>query len=170
MKYTYPTALSVALLATAILLFFPAAFAALGNLPLLTFHLAFIWGTLAVVLYADEQGLMWILGRKRVLNERLLEWLHALTGLGLAGLIATGGLLITVGGYGYLAATPAFIIKMVFVVVLVVNGFFISYVNKVAVHRAWSELSDSQRMPLLISGTLSALGWTGAVICGLLLH
>ena len=135
---------------------------------LLDLHVAIIWATLAVVAFADEQGFMWILGKKRVLNERLLEWLHALTGLGLAGLITTGGLML-LNGYAFLLSDPVFIVKMVAVAALILNGFFISYVNKVATHTAWADLSSRQRLPLLISGAVSVCGWSVALICGLLL-
>jgi hypothetical protein len=136
---------------------------------LLDFHIAFICATLLLVVYADEQALLWILGRTRVMNERRLEWLHALVGLGLAGLIATGGLLFFLGGYSFLITDPVFIIKMVLVLALVVNAFFIAYVNKVAVYRSWAELTPAQRLPLIISGAISVIGWVGALICGLLL-
>ena len=136
---------------------------------LLDLHVAFVCATLALVVYADEQGLMWMLGKKRVLSERLLEWLHALVGVGLAGLIATGGLLFFVGSYSFLITDPVFIVKMVLVLALVINAFFISYVNNVATLRSWNELTKEQKLPLLASGAISVAGWAGALICGLVL-
>jgi hypothetical protein len=170
MKYIYPGALLAACAIVAGAVFSGFALSGFGDGLVLDLHLAFIWGTLAVVVYSDEQALLWILGKKRVMNKRLLEWLHALVGVGLAGLLTTGGLLFFVGGYDFLLSDPAFIIKMVFVAALLINGFFISYVNKLATLRSWGELSDAQRMPLLLSGAVSVCGWAGAVICGLLLH
>lgn len=135
---------------------------------LLTLHITLIFATLAVVLYADEQAFLWIRGAVETLPKRRLEWLHALTGLGLAGLITTGGLMFLQQA-NFLLSNPTFLIKMVFVAALIINGFFISVINTIATMRSWSSLSTRERLPLLISGAISTGSWAGAGICGLLL-
>ena len=136
---------------------------------LLPLHILFIIATGALVLYSDEQGFMWILGKKETLPRKKLEWLHSLVGVGLAAIIATGGLLFLRSPQFYLGQTD-FIVKMVFVLALAVNGFFVGSMVHHASTSPWRQLSWRARLPFLISGGVSVASWAGALLCGLLLR
>ena len=131
-------------------------------------HLACIFVTGLAVLYSDEQALMWVLGKQRTIAPRLVDTLHIIVSIGLATIIATGGLMF-LGGASYYLHEPIFITKMVFVGALIINGFLIDRLSVTATEKPFSELSHVQRAPLLISGAVSLTGWVGAGLCGLLL-
>lgn len=135
---------------------------------LTVFHVLTILFAGAVVFYSDEQGFMYLRGRRTLLSAKKVEWLHALVGLALALLILTGGLLFMRAPNFYLANT-AFLVKMGFVFALLVNGFFIDRLSKIASQKSWAELSKRERIPLLVSGAISGVCWLGAFACGLLL-
>lgn len=135
---------------------------------LLPLHIAFIIGTLLLVLYTDEQALMWMLGKKRVLNEKSVRLLHHAIATGLALLLITGGLLYSSAAISYLS-NPTFIAKMVAIAALIINTYFIGKFSPLATMHSFKELTRSQRLPLFISGAVSVVGWVGAVVSGLLL-
>ena len=87
---------------------------------MIVFHVGFIIATVLVVLYADEQGLMWVLGRKPTLSHSRLKLLHTLVWIGLCGILTTGALLVW-DGIAYYLTNPLFLAKMFFVLVLVLN-------------------------------------------------
>src|SRR4051812_11977092 len=114
---------------------------------LIVIHVSIVLATLAVVFYADEQGLSWILGKQEVLPARKIQILHTLVGVGLASIIATGGLLF-LRSPGYYLGNATFLIKMCLVAALVINGFVITFLNKIATTRSWKSLTLLERVPL----------------------
>jgi len=134
---------------------------------MITLHLSLVILTGLCVLYSDEQAFAWVLGKKNVLSPRLVDILHVVVSIGLSGIIATGGILFL--SRSFLLHDPVFLTKMVFVGALIVNGFFIDRLSVTATERPFAQLSKKERMPLLISGAVSVLGWAGAGLCGLLL-
>ncbi len=131
-------------------------------------HVAAIFVTGLCVLYSDEQGLMWMLGKKETLNAKRIAVLHAVVSIGLALVILTGGLK-ALTALSYYLSNPLFMVKMGFVLVLIVNGFFIGKLSTLATTRSFVSLSTKERLPLLVSGTASVLGWGGALLLGFLL-
>jgi hypothetical protein len=131
-------------------------------------HILAIFVTGITVMYADEQGLMWMLGKKVTLSERKVEILHALVSVGLALVILTGGLLALRTLEYYLSDTR-FLLKMGFVGALVINGFFVGSFSRMATRSSFASLSLRERLPLLISGAISVAGWGGALIAGFML-
>ncbi len=129
-------------------------------------HVLAIVVTGLLVLFADEQGLMWMLGRKATLSAKLLTILHRSVSIGLACIILTGAIMVS-RDPAYYFANPVFLIKMSFVLVLVVNAFFVGTLSKVATTHAFSDLSPRARTPLLVSAALSVTGWAGALLLGL---
>ena len=129
-------------------------------------HLALVLATLALVAYSDEQGLVWVLGKKEILLEKKLRTLHYLVSGGLI-LIIISGLTLFSNDSSYYLDKPQFIVKMAFVFTLVINSFFIGKFSKVAITRSWKSLSPNERLPLIISGGISFLAWAGAAIGGL---
>lgn len=132
------------------------------------FHVAFVIATALIVLYSDEQGLLWLLGKKQTLSKRVVHTLHVLVSIGLGGILLTGGLMF-IDRAEYLLAQPLFMAKMAFVAALAVNAFFIGSLSATAAEKSFAQLTTSERYRVLISGAVSIIGWVGAVICGLLL-
>lgn len=131
-------------------------------------HLALVIATLLVVAYSDEQGLLWFLGKKQHLDAALVERLHLIVTLGLAGVVTTGGLLF-IDRADYLLSNPVFIVKMVLVAALIVNGYFIGKTSALASTLPYAGLDSRQRRTVLVGAGISGIGWVGALICGLLL-
>ena len=132
------------------------------------FHVGAIVLTVLFVLYADEQGVQWLLGKKKTLDKRRIEILHAIVGVGISLVILTGGL-IAIPRLEYLLTNTTFLIKMCFVGVLVINAFFIGTLARTASEKSFRELPQKERIPVLLSGALSGMGWVGALVCGILL-
>lgn len=133
-----------------------------------TLHVIAICITLALVAYADEQALLWVLGRKARLSAGVVRFLHYAVALGLGAIILTGALLFLPDADYYLA-DPTFLIKMGAIAALIINTYFIDRFSAIAVTRSFNELSHGQRLALLLSGGVSVLGWLTALACGLLL-
>lgn len=131
-------------------------------------HLTLVILTGLIVIYSDEQAFMWVLGKKHTLNARTIDILHIVVSIGLAGIIATGGLM-AIRSLSYFLSDPLFLTKMFFVGALIINGFFIDKLSTTATERPFRELSNRERLPLLVSGAVSVTGWVGAGICGLIL-
>lgn len=131
-------------------------------------HVLSIFITGLAVLYSDEQGLSWMLGKKKVLSAKRVAVLHAIVGVGLALIILTGGLMV-IKGLPYYLHKPVFLIKMAFVFALIVNAFVIEHISKIASQKSFAELTPRERTPLFISGGVSVLCWLGALVCGFLL-
>lgn len=131
-------------------------------------HIAAICITGLVVLYSDEQGLRWMLGKKEVLDAKRIAFLHAVVSIGLPIIILAGGFMV-LPVLDYYLRNPIFLMKMGFVGVLIVNGFFIGKLSTLATTRSFASLSHTERLPLYVSGAASVLGWGGALIGGLLL-
>jgi hypothetical protein len=135
---------------------------------MVTIHLTLVITTMLAVLYADEQGFMWLLGKKETLSLRALEVVHAVTGIGLSLIILTGGLMF-LDRSSYLLSNTFFIVKMTLVLALVINSFVIGRFANVASERPFAALTVKERRRLFISGGVSMACWVGAIICGLLL-
>jgi hypothetical protein len=135
---------------------------------LLDLHLALVIATICGVLYADEQGLAWFLGRRRTLDARIVGWLHDGVAAGLGLLIATGGLLYMNAPRAYLT-DATFLVKMGAVAALIANTYFIARLSPIAFAKPYAETTRGERLKLLASGGVSAAGWGAAVLCGYLL-
>ena len=131
-------------------------------------HLLFLFIALPSVLYADFLGLQWIRGTQATLERTTMHRLHIVVYVALAGLILTGLLLFSERSTRLLA-NSAFIMKMVFVAVLVVNSVFIGVHMHKALSSPFATLTRSERVRILASGVVSTLGWIGAIIGGLMI-
>lgn len=131
-------------------------------------HVVSVVLTLLIVVYSDEQALMWLLGRKQMLSKKRVDLLHILVSLGLGGILLTGGVMF-IDRADYLLSQPVFIVKMIFVGALVINAFFIGAISDIACNKPFASLTTSERWRVFMSGAISILGWGGALICGLLL-
>lgn len=128
-------------------------------------HLLILGVTALMILVADHDGVWYMLGKKQTLSLKRIVFLHRAVGVGLAGMIITGALMV--GPYlSYFLEEEEFLLKMFFVAVLVVNSFYIGRVSHVAAETPFAALTPRQKMSLLISGAASAMGWIGAAVIG----
>jgi hypothetical protein len=128
-------------------------------------HSFILFMTLAVVVFADLQGLRWVLGWVPTLSARVVRFLHLVVYLGLGGMIATG-LSMFVRDSEYLLSNPIFLVKMMFVSALVINSFLIGAHIKVASEKPFAGLSRREKTKLIVSGAVSGLCWVGAMLLG----
>jgi hypothetical protein len=135
---------------------------------MLALHVLTVVFSLCVVFLADKEALFWILGRKTVLSVKTVAVYHWLTWAGLATLVLSGAYL-ALPQLSYLLSQPLFIMKLLFVAVLLLNAVLIGRFSHIATERAFSALTWHEMMPLLTSGAISFFGWTGAVILALAL-
>lgn len=128
---------------------------------ILPLHIAVLVFVAWQVLRADHLGLDWVRGNLRTLDAVTVAKYHRNTWIGLGGMITTGFLLFW-PMREYLLTQPQFYVKMGLVALLVTNGLAIGKLQKVATSRAYRELSFKEKLPLIISGAVSTLGWVGA--------
>lgn len=130
---------------------------------MVTIHLGFLVFSIAVMLFADKQALSWVMGRREFLDARTLHIAHLMMWVGLGGMIVTG---VTMASeyFEVLLQQPYFIAKMTFVGILFANGIVIGYLSPIATTRAFATLSIREKIPLLVSGAASLVGWVGAFV------
>lgn len=130
---------------------------------ILGFHLLTLAFVAVTIFQADSLAFSWIRGYEAVIDAEESRKLHKRTWIGLALMIATGVLLFW-PGRDYLLTRPQFFIKMAFVLALIVNGFIIGSLQKVATEKSYASLSAREKLPLFISGAVSTISWAGAAI------
>ena len=135
---------------------------------MVVFHLTFLAFAALVILYADKQASAWFFGKKETLSHKTLKIAHYGVWIGLLGLITTGAYM-AYPMIGYLSHDPKFIAKMLFVGILVTNAFLIDSLMKVATERPFATLATRERVPLFLSGAISATAWVSAALLGFFL-
>ena len=130
---------------------------------ILTVHVLTFSVNIILVIAADLNALRWVLGWKQVLSSTLMRRLHRLISVGLGVSVITG-LYLFWGVRDYLLTVPAFYTKLLLVVMLVVNSFFIGKHIMIATKRSFTDLSSAERRPLYISGIVSMCGWVGVYV------
>jgi hypothetical protein len=133
-----------------------------------TIHLIIAIGTGLMVLYADEQALAWVLGKKDVMSSGRVHFLHRAVTVGLTLLLLTGGYMYAQAAPAYLTLRP-FLVKMVVIAAVIINTYAINRFSNVALTKSFASLSQKEKLPLFISGGVSFAGWVTAFICGLLI-
>lgn len=133
---------------------------------MLTLHLLAAIFSFGVIWKADKEALSWVLGKKAVLNAHRLHYFHLLTWFGLGALIVTGTFL-SYPMLGYLLSQKLFIMKLLFVVILLLNALLIGRLMEIPTTRAFASVSWKERMPLLLSGATSGISWFGALVLAL---
>ena len=133
---------------------------------LLFFHLSFLILGLGSVLVTDLYGLLWM--RNRVRFNQIVKVsgvTEKFIWIGWAGMVAVGIPLIIMKG----EVDNLMIIKLVFVAIIGINGYPLHLLQK-----KMAEFTDQDVVPgvfifrLMLSITLSQIGWWGAVIIGFL--
>jgi len=134
---------------------------------MLAVHILTVIFSLCVVFMADKEALSWILGRKYVLGKRRVAIFHYLTWACLATLTVSGAFL-ALPMLSYLLTQPLFIMKLLFVAILLINAILIGRFSDIAIERPFAELTWDETMPLFTSGAISFFGWSGAVLLALI--
>jgi uncharacterized membrane protein len=129
-------------------------------------HGLLVTATALFILYTDHKGYQYFTGKVATLSERFVHRSHQLVWAGLLSIIATGALLFS-ESWQYRLSEPAFLIKMGFVAVLLMNAFAIGSLSRKASTTPFAQLDPNQKKTLLVSGGLSAMGWVGAIVIGL---
>lgn len=124
-------------------------------------HLISLGLTACAILFADSTGFQWIRGKIEVIQEKTLSRLHWAVGIGLGLMLGSGSVLFW-PLREYLLSTPAFYIKMAFVLALIVNSFVIDKLMRLAIKQPFQSLSQDQKTKLYISGAVSTVCWLGA--------
>ncbi len=130
-------------------------------------HLLSLAFVAVVIILADSDGVAYLRGKKETLKAGKVRLLHNLAWVGLA--------LMTVTGIGLIAEDPdvvtegAFMVKMLMVLALFVNGFVIGQLAKLSTSTPFRLLSSRQKIMILASGAVSVSCWIGAAMIGFLL-
>ena len=128
--------------------------------PLHLLSLAFVgWN----VVLADHMGFTWMSGNKPLLDGKNVKKYHYRTLIGLGLMLVTGFMLFW-PMREFLLTRTQFYIKMGFVLALVINSFVIGILSKIATIKSFTSLSVKEKIPLLISGAVSAVSWLGAIL------
>jgi len=131
-------------------------------------HFVLVLLSLLTVLVADKYAISWVFGKKELLNKQVVSALHLIASVLLSTVVLTGGLLF-VDNPSYFISDSTFLIKLVFVAGLILNGFFIEIFANTATEKTYASLTCSERRKVLWSGAVSLVGWAGAFVCGLTL-
>ena len=134
---------------------------------LVSLHIGILILTGIAVVYSDHEAWLYIRGRKQTLDEKLIKRLHILVWIGLLGMIVTGVFLV-LPGWQYYLSLPGFLVKMVFVGILLGNSFVISSLKSLAFTTPFGELPPARKRHLFVSGAASVIGWVGATLAAII--
>lgn len=128
---------------------------------MLPFHILSFGFVIGVTALADKEAFDWVLGKKRTLDAALIRRYHFFVWLGLLFLSVTGVALFF-PLKDELLTNSVFLLKMLLVGVLVVNGILIGRLQHAASVQSFSELHLRQKIELFASGVISTASWLGA--------
>jgi len=125
-------------------------------------HLGFLALAVVGMLLADRLALSWMRGKREVLEEDELERAHWIVTIALSGLVYSG-LYLFWPLRDYLLNQPVFWLKMVFILALLINSFFIEALMPHTTRSSHADLEPAQRQKLMLSGAVSFISWVGTV-------
>lgn len=120
------------------------------------------------IFYADTLAVKWVSGKSEVLDIRHLNKAHHSVSVALILMILSGIYMFWPARY-YLINDPLFLLKMLFVLVLILNSFVIGEFLHLTTRSSFRSLSHRERAPLFISGAISITCWVGAGVTALVL-
>lgn len=129
---------------------------------LLSLHVVFITYLIWNIFYAYLMGFDWMIGKKETLNKSKVEEYHKNIWLGTIAMIISGSLMFTIIKSSILY--PQFYIKSFFALAIIVNGFVIQFLSKIAINKSFASLSWKEKTPLIICAAVSFVSWFGAFI------
>jgi len=104
-----------------------------------------------------------------MLSKKLFTLLHRIVSIGLVGMILSGGYMAYGYGTEVLLRNYVFSTKMLFVVVLVINAFFIGKHMHLAFDKEFKELTKKEKRSLISSGLVSTGSWVTIFVLGKIL-
>lgn len=122
-------------------------------------HLAFLAFAAVVILVADHDGYLYLRCKKLLLDAKRLKHLHLCIWIALAGMILTGVALVA--DEPEVLAETTFLVKLLMVAALVVNGVVIGQLLKLSISTPFAQLSPKQKLALFTSGSVSVSCWIG---------
>lgn len=135
---------------------------------MLTLHVLSFGFVIGITALADKEALAWLRGSKQILEPQTLRNFHRFVWMGFFVLVASG-LYLMYPMWRYLLSEPLFIMKMILVGVLFVNGVLIGRLQKMATVYAFKDLTIGQKLQLVISGMVSTFSWVSAALIALYL-
>jgi len=126
-------------------------------------HLTILSITVLGIAFTDIYGLLWVLGKKETLDIKILRRMHLFVWAGLLGMIATGIYMILPSAGAYWGL-ELFKWKMLFVIILCINAWFIGKHMEIAGSTSWKNVSVKTKRTLVISGLASTGSWTAAFV------
>lgn len=130
---------------------------------LLYLHLIALCGALVGISMADHAGFGWIRGSVATLEGVAMDQLHMLVAFSLSFLIVTG-IWLAWPMREFVLHDIFFLMKMVFVGILVVNAVLIEYLMPVATQMPFAAVPVRRKLALFASGALSTTSWFGAIV------
>lgn len=126
----------------------------------LPLHLVAFFVAITGVVLSDLHAGWWLVKGTMRLPRRRLEWLHHIVGVSLAAAVVSGALMAW-PVWQFLITDLSFQIKLGLVGALILNSVFIGRHVALASEYTWCELRWSERIPLLVSGSVSTIAWVG---------
>lgn len=136
---------------------------------ILPIHLLILTFIGITIVRADAMAFAWMRGKTPHLDETKVKKLHVHMWIGLALMILTG-IIMFFPMREYFLHRVQFFAKMAFVLILVINGLVIGYLQKKTFNRTYKELTLREKLPLMISGGVSAFAWLGAFVGGFFIN
>lgn len=133
---------------------------------LLAIHFFTLILTALCILYTDSLGVLWMFGKKQILDEKRVTLMHTCITLGLIIMITSGIFLFVRGSEYIVEFSSTFLFKFGFVLVLVVNSFVISHLMKYAFTSSFKDVPYKTKIALLLSGAVSTSSWIATTILG----
>ena len=130
---------------------------------MLTVHLIAVALALLMVLLADKEALAYMRGKSLTITKARAKLYHVITWIILLTLIGSG-LWLLLPRWQYEITNPLFIVKMLFVGILLTNAFLIGRLMEVAFVKPWATLTEDEKLPLVMSGMISGFSWLATVI------
>jgi hypothetical protein len=121
-------------------------------------HITAFGFVLGVSAISDKEAFAWMRGKKEILDAEKIHLYHRLVWLGLSVLIVSGVILMYPMRV-YLLSQLFFVMKLLFVGVLIVNGVLIGRMSSLATEKPFASLTSHEKMALLASGVISSLSW-----------
>ena len=128
---------------------------------IVNFHIGILIITALLIVYSDHQAFLYITGKKKLLDRKIINIFHYLVWAGLLGMITTGAMMVYPNFLKFLTVDGV-PLKMFFVAILIGNSFFIHSLKNIAYERTFESLSRLEKIKLFVSGVLSTIGWIGA--------
>lgn len=135
---------------------------------MLTFHILSFGFVLGVTALADKDAFAWLRGKVHTLERERMHRYHLFIWAGLLSLIGSGVFLLYPTRL-YLLTEFLFLIKLLFVGILVTNGILIGRLMHVALLKPFAALTRHEKLSLLLSGAISAFSWGAAALIAFVL-